>query len=51
MAGALDLGQSDEAIQAETERIARNDPSFMPTAEWLARLRCTVLTRAAYTSR
>ena len=33
----LDLDQSDEAIWAETERIVRTDPSFMPVSEWSAR--------------
>jgi catechol 2,3-dioxygenase-like lactoylglutathione lyase family enzyme len=31
---ALDLARSDEEIWAETERIVRTDPSFMPAAEW-----------------
>lgn len=33
----LDLDQPDEAIWAETERIAKADPTFMPQAEWAAR--------------
>ncbi|MDO8774609.1 MAG: VOC family protein [Burkholderiaceae bacterium] len=30
----LDLDQSDETIWAETERICRADPTFLPAAEW-----------------
>ena len=30
----LDLDQDDAAIWADTERIVRTDPSFMPVAEW-----------------
>lgn len=33
----LDLEKSDEEIWAETERICRADPTFMPAAEWSAR--------------
>lgn len=33
----LDLDQEDAAIWAETERIVRTDPSFMPVSEWSAR--------------
>ncbi|KQP22083.1 VOC family protein [Pseudorhodoferax sp. Leaf267] len=33
----LDLEQDDAAIWAETERIVRADPSFMPVEEWSAR--------------
>lgn len=33
----LDLDQDDDAIWAETERIVRTDPSFMPVSEWTAR--------------
>lgn len=33
----LDLDQDDDAIWAETERIVRTDPSFMPVSEWAAR--------------
>jgi len=30
----LDLERSDETIWAETERICRADPTFMPMAQW-----------------
>jgi catechol 2,3-dioxygenase-like lactoylglutathione lyase family enzyme len=30
----LDIDLDDAAIWADTERIVRNDPSFMPVAEW-----------------
>jgi catechol 2,3-dioxygenase len=30
----LDLEQPDDVIWAETERIVRADPSFMPVAQW-----------------
>jgi catechol 2,3-dioxygenase len=30
----LDLTRPDEEIWAETERICREDPTFMPVAEW-----------------
>lgn len=30
----LDLEQGDEAIWAQTERVCRADPTFMPVAEW-----------------
>lgn len=33
----LDLDRPDEEIWAETERIAKADPTFMPQAEWAAR--------------
>lgn len=33
----LDLDASDEQIWAETERIVRADPSFMPVEQWQAR--------------
>lgn len=33
----LDLDQPDDVIWAETERIAKADPTFMPLAEWAAR--------------
>lgn len=33
----LDLDRDDAAIWADTERIVRADPSFMPVAEWSAR--------------
>ena len=33
----LDLDHSDADIWAETERIAKADPTFMPLAEWAAR--------------
>ncbi len=33
----LDLDQDDEAIWAQTERVVRTDPSFMPVSEWAAR--------------
>lgn len=33
----LDLDQDDEAIWAQTERVVRADPSFMPASEWAAR--------------
>ncbi len=33
----LDLDQPDATIWAETERIAKADPTFMPLAEWSAR--------------
>jgi len=33
----LDLDRDDDAIWAETERIVRADPSFMPVSEWSAR--------------
>ena len=32
----LDLDQDDEAIWAQTERVVRSDPSFMPVSEWAA---------------
>lgn len=31
----LDLDDSDDAIWAETERIVRADPTFMPIADWM----------------
>lgn len=34
----LDIDQSDEIIWAETERICRADPTFMPVAEWSKRM-------------
>ncbi len=34
----LDLEKSDEEIWAETERIVRADPTFMPVAEWSAKV-------------
>jgi catechol 2,3-dioxygenase len=33
----LDLDAPDEQIWADTERVAKADPSFMPLAEWAAR--------------
>ena len=33
----LDLDEADEAIWAQTERVVRSDPSFMPAEEWAAR--------------
>ena len=33
----LDLEDADEAIWAQTERVVRSDPSFMPAQEWAAR--------------
>ena len=33
----LDLDRPDDEIWAETERIAKADPTFMPQAEWAAR--------------
>lgn len=33
----LDLDASDESIWAETERIVRADPTFMPVEQWQAR--------------
>lgn len=33
----LDLDRPDDEIWAETERIAKADPTFMPLAEWSAR--------------
>ncbi|HKQ84826.1 MAG TPA: VOC family protein [Steroidobacteraceae bacterium] len=35
----LDLEQSDAEIWAETERICRADPNFMPVEEWAAKWR------------
>lgn len=35
----LDLDRRDEEIWAETERIVRADPSFMPAGEWSDRFR------------
>jgi len=32
----LDLDETDEAIWAQTERVVRSDPSFMPAQEWAA---------------
>ncbi len=34
---ALDLDQDDAVIWAETERVVRADPSFMPASEWAGR--------------
>ena len=33
----LDLSQDDETILRETEAICRQDPSFMPIAQWQAK--------------
>ena len=33
----LDLDQDDQAIWAQTERVVRTDPSFMPVSEWAVR--------------
>jgi catechol-2,3-dioxygenase len=33
----LDLDQDDATLWADTERIVRTDPSFMPAIEWAAR--------------
>lgn len=33
----LDLDRPDEELWAETERIVRSDPSFMPASEWSGR--------------
>jgi catechol-2,3-dioxygenase len=35
----LDLEQGDEQIWAETERICRADPTFMPATQWSERFR------------
>ncbi|MGV3725219.1 VOC family protein [Hydrogenophaga sp.] len=35
----LDLGKSEEELLAETFAMVRDDPSFMPLAEWQARFR------------
>jgi len=32
----LDLSKTDEALIAETHEMVRNDPSFMPMAQWQA---------------
>lgn len=33
----LDLDHDDDTIWAQTEKLVRADPSFMPAAEWSAR--------------
>ena len=38
----LDLDHDDTAIWAETERIVRADPSFMPLADWQAKFTARV---------
>ena len=35
----LDLGKSEEELLAETFAMVRDDPSYMPLAEWQARFR------------